>query len=329
MSRAPVVAALSVLAPLIGCTDDFEHRPPDADSHIATYFLPEYRPPKLDLLFVVDNTPAMAPWQDKLAELPGLVEAVIDSAERPDLRVAVATNGGALRTSLLVDGPYLDNEQHFDGPRTNYGGSFHDALASLLYVGAAHTGPSQVLDAAELALASEFPRPDAYLAIMTIAATDDASLAPPAYYADAYKATRRRPESLIMSGIYPTGAPRLDELYARFPNRNTTTPIDSEDWSRAFELLDIGNRSTLDLFCFPKPLDVDPIAEGDQFDCAMTFVFDGVERGTLPYCGSSLPCWELEDVTSWGCTGDDHFTMRVHGFSGWQQPEIRGQCVVK
>ena len=143
-----LVAALAVT--LVGCTQDFEHRPPDVDSHVATYFLPQYRRPKLDLLFVIDDTTAMGPWQDRLAEVPALAEAALAALPGglPDLRIAVTTNGGALRTSNLVADPYIVDAQHFDGSHTvNYSSTLHDALASLVSVGATGSGPTRVLSA--------------------------------------------------------------------------------------------------------------------------------------------------------------------------------------
>ena len=57
-------------------------------------------------------------------------------------------------------------------------------------------------------------------------------------------------------------------------------------------------------------------------------MIDDVEQRPIPYCGSSLPCWELYEAPY--CTDSTaRYGLRVHGFGDPYHPEIRGQCVVK
>lgn len=324
------VLALSVTA----CTDDFERRPPDAHSHVASYWLPEVRPPKLDLLFVIDDTTAMAPYQARLAELAGAVDSAFDASDGgiPDLRIGVTTNGGALRRSPEVVGSYLYDMRKPDGTHeTNFGGTLHAALASLLDVGAAGTGPSRLFDATERAIATELVRDDAYLGIVTLSATDDASERPSADYASAIKDAKTDPTDVLVSGIYPAGATRLDTFHTAFPSRSKVTALDEADWSRVLEQARQLFKGGLGLPCMPAPLDLDPEVPGDQIDCAMAYWIDGVEQGPLQHCGSGdLPCWELVEATQVGCTYEpETFQMKVHGFGDPYHPEVRGQCVVK
>lgn len=331
MFRAPVaILALSLAA----CTDDFERRPPDVHSHIASYWSPEVQAPKLDLLFVIDDTTAMAPYQARVAELGEVVDATLDASEGiiPDLRIGVTTNGGALHRSPSVFGPYLYDTRKPDGTHeTNFGGTLHEALTSLMDVGAANTGPSRLLDATERALATELVRHDAYLAIVTLSATDDASERPVEDHVRIIKEAKRDPANVLVSGIYPASAPRLAAFHASFPNRSTVISIDEADWSRALELVRQLFRWIPEVPCVPAPLDLDPEAPGAQIDCAMAYWIDGVEQGPLQHCRTGeLPCWELVDATQWGCTYEpDTFNMRVYGFGDPYHPEVRGQCVVK
>ena len=63
-----------------------------------------------------------------------------------------------------------------------------------------------------------------------------------------------------------------------------------------FDLIGQLYRGEFETGCVAKPLDLDPDTAGDQLDCTMTPVIDDVEQRPIPYCGSSLPCWELYEV---------------------------------
>lgn len=324
------VRALLFALSLVACTDDFERRPPDLDSHVESYYLPELAPPRIDLLFVIDDTTAMAPWQARLRGFPAVVDATLGTiySGQPSVRIAVTTDG-TLRRSSAVDGAFILDEHDFGGAQAkNYTGALHEALLSLMDVGAASQGPNRPLAAAQGALATDFARQDAYLAVVTIAATDDASPASAGDYAASLKSTRGDPLSTIVSGIYTPALPRLDEFHALFPNRSEVTSIGSTDWSEAFDLLAQLDKRTLGIACVRKPLDLDPDTDGDQFDCAMEYSRDGLVDA-LPYCGHALPCWELVDEPVACSDAEAHYAMRVHGFGDPYHPAISGQCVVK
>lgn len=331
MSRTEVAAlALSLAA----CTDDFDRRPPDVQSHVARYFVPEMPAHQLDLLFVIDDTTAMAPYQDRLAELPRVTEAILSTLPGglPDLRIGVTTNGGELRTLPEIAEPYLAIELHPDGaPTTNFTGSLADALAPLLDVDATSSGPNQLLDAAGRALASGFVREDSRLEIITISATDDGSLASPADYASALEAMKTDRLDVLVSGIYPPGSPRLDAFHAAFPGRSSVTSIDRADWPSLWLPPSLPDFKFA-RFCFPGPLDIDPVAPGDQYDCSMSYWDHEVELAPLPMCGTEEPCWELVEDPQ--CDDVDNvyyptlLRLKIRR-SEVAHPEVRGQCLVK
>ncbi|NVB84727.1 MAG: hypothetical protein HOV81_40530 [Kofleriaceae bacterium] len=328
--NGPIFQVAILALSLTACTDDFERRPPDVHSHVESYYLPELTPPRIDLLFVIDDTTAMTLWQSKLRAFPAVVDAMLGTiyTGQPSVRIAVTTDG-TLRRSSLVDGAFISDAGDFGGPHiVNYRGALHEALLSLMDVGATRQGPSRLFAAAEGALANDFARLDAYLAVVTIAAADDASPGGAGDYAASLKGTRDDPTSMIVSGIYTPGLPRLDELHTQFPNRSEVTPIGSMDWSEAFDLLAQVHKTTLGIACVQKPLDLDPETPGDQFDCAMEYFLDGRTQA-LPYCGKTLPCWELVDEPAACFEPEAHYAMKVHGFGDPYHPAISGQCVVK
>lgn len=331
------VVAILALAVATACTDDEAYTPPnDASSHVAAYFLRELDPHRLDLLLVIDDTTAMAPHQERLARLPRETEAGLMSiyGGLPDLRIAVTTTGGALRTSPEVAEPFLAIELHPDGPRTaNFTGSLADALAPLVDVGATRSAANQLLDAAGSALANgQFLRADARLMIVTVSAGDDASLASPVDYASAVKAMKTDPSHILVHGIYPAGLPRLDAFHAAFPGHSSVLSMTSTDWTGAFAVpasfpeFTWWGPTSVESGCFPRPLDVDPVTPGEQLECSMSYWSRDVELEPLPMCGTEEPCWELVDEPA--CSDVAPMTLELRR-SEFGHPEVRGQCLVR
>ena len=60
--------------------------------HVATYWLPRLRPPKLDLLFVIDDTTAMASHQQPLAALPAQIEQMLDERVRHSRELSLSAS---------------------------------------------------------------------------------------------------------------------------------------------------------------------------------------------------------------------------------------------
>ncbi|HEY5282048.1 MAG TPA: hypothetical protein VIM14_04595, partial [Polyangia bacterium] len=84
---------------------------------------------QLDLVFMVDNSPSMAPKQDKMnAQFPKLIKALEDPTDHklPDLRVAI------IDSDLGTGGAYTDGPC---GPNTENGGSLYGDQGHFRMVG--------------------------------------------------------------------------------------------------------------------------------------------------------------------------------------------------
>lgn len=161
-------------------------------------------PVKLDLLFLVDDSPSMAEEQANLARnFPRLIE-VLDTMPggRPDLHLGVVSSdlgagnaafsgpcGSALGQRGLLQvregcgldparGRYLISEA---GGKTNFTGDLGDVFGCLARLGTAGCGFEHQLQAVRLALSgfvtdnAGFLRPDAHLAVVFITDEDDCS----------------------------------------------------------------------------------------------------------------------------------------------------------
>ncbi len=171
---------------------------PGATSHVVRRDVPLLLQHRLDLMFVVDNSPAMAPHREALlANARAFVDVLANEpGGLPDLHLAVITTGGtdcsqlgdaATMTAAGARGhDYFTDVRIPGGEERDYDGDLGDALAETfeqLPVGCAIPRP---LEAMRRALDTNpsnagFLREDAYLAVMFLTATDDCSFADPAF----------------------------------------------------------------------------------------------------------------------------------------------------
>lgn len=298
-----------------------------ATSHVEERRWPALPSQQLDLLFVIDDTTAMASYADRVGELADLVEQALETS-RLSVRIAVTSNDGMLRYAPSST-PVLDLLLEYDFTRTtNFHGTLRDNLRSMLAVGSASTGPSRPLDAQRKVLEQDvhgFLRPRAYLMIVTVTAQDDASTVDPGEHAAWLKTLKQDPAAVVVTGIYAMPAPRLDAFYAAFPSRNVTVAIDEPDHSDAIELFLQLQKATLGLPC-ANASDVDPATPGPQFDCTFSAMIRGAER-LLPQCQGEDDsfCWEL--LESSFCTTGLEPRIRPYDLNSFH-PEIWSQCVV-
>jgi hypothetical protein len=339
--------ALSLVA-VVACTDDGPSGPGiEGDSHVETYVLSAQPPPKLDVLFVVDDTTAMASHQAALEALPAQVDALLasEAGNLASYHLGVVTTeaagGGTLRTSTAVTDAFIVHDNTFDTPEHNYQGALADAFASLLPGTAASTASNQPLETTKLALASGanpgFVRDDALLGLVTITASDDASQGGAEEYADELKAKKTDPANVVAIGVYPPGAARLDAFHAQFPNRSEVRSIDDADYGDALALFTQLYRTILGYSCVQGPADLDPVTAGPQYDCSFVAIVDGVEQ-RLPQCSGEVtePCWEFVEADPQICTDAEArmhlqtrgFTASTSSFGDPYHPDVRGQCIV-
>ncbi|MBA3459609.1 MAG: hypothetical protein H0T46_06595 [Deltaproteobacteria bacterium] len=159
---------------------------------------------ELDILIVVDNSPAMGSHGARVATAGTVLGDVLQTLQGgvPDLRVGVvttdlgtrggavigvtgqggcSTNGdmGLLTTSgAPVTGAFLSDAPQRDGSRTrNYTGGLSQAIAKMMDVGSGGCAYVEPLEAAKRALATNagFVRERAHLMFLVVTANDDCS----------------------------------------------------------------------------------------------------------------------------------------------------------
>ncbi|HEX5062283.1 MAG TPA: hypothetical protein VFV99_23090 [Kofleriaceae bacterium] len=347
MKRTLLVLALSA-----ACTGDDSGGGVQGTAHVETYELPAALPPKLDILFVIDDSTAMASHQTPLAAMPAQLEQLVSGTygDAVNYHIGVVTtdaaSGGNLRTAAGINGTFIVHENTFTGATTNYQGSFATALGSLFPSSATSTASNQPLATMRAALENTvanagFLRSEAYLGVVTISATDDTSGGGAAAdYAAFLKSSKTDPTSVIVSGVIDASATRLNAFHDEFPNRTAKTSIAGTDYGSALELFGQLYRTVLGYACNKEPADVDPTTPGPQYDCAFVWVdqIDGHTEHRLPPCvgGDTSGCWEIVVADPSICTDPSTkahlqtrgFTTSPSKYGDPFHPTIRGQCLV-
>jgi hypothetical protein len=170
-----------VLLALAACTTPAAG--PDGVTRVETKLFPLTPTPQLDLLLVIDGSPAMAAAQARLA--PGiarLVDVVSQVFPVGDLHVAVTTadgTGALVGTGCLAPGAsWLRFARGGNGATTrNFDGALGDAVACMANVGTAGPAQRQPLLSMRRAIESHLGlvRAGAELAVVIIASGDDCS----------------------------------------------------------------------------------------------------------------------------------------------------------
>ncbi len=319
-------AALVVIA-LAACVEPAPPIEPQVTSHVARMEFSPSVPMRVDMLFVVDSSPAMAPHLTHLdSTLPKLMETMAAfPSGLPDLHVGVVTaNGdGQMRGRGSMTGGFLVDIPRLDGTRIkNYTGTLAEAVRAYVAVGAESASRSQPLAVIERALVSPhnagFRRPGAYLAIVLVTASDDASDGDVASNVAALRSLSPDPSQILIttisgprSGSSPCGAieaPRLHAVGDQFPNQKAEVSICDDDFAAAVALAASGLDNLLHGCWLATPLDLEPTIPGEQRACSafITDRWDVYDTGlVIPECGD-LPeslCWRIVDdqlCARWG-----------------------------
>jgi hypothetical protein len=222
-----------------------------------------------------------------------------------------------------------------DGVRVrNYTGDLGSALVQLADVGATATSAPRPFDVLPLALdAPGFLRANAPLGVVMINGTDDASTTTAQDIAVQLKIAKTDPANVMVFGIHPQPAPRLDDFFSRFPNRAGVTPIDAVDLSEGFRMIQQLYRTVGLAAClYTPPIDVDPETPGQHYECAVE-VFDNAAKTSALWkrCDQNVkPCWDVRPDPGW-CSGE--YLRLVIDFGPEKLPydggEIRGQCLAE
>jgi hypothetical protein len=276
---------------------------------------------RVDLLFVVDDTPAMAPYLDRVATgLAQMAAELVGTSSRPlNLHVGFVRAGGCDASTRAgacgVNPPEQFLRSEWCNTMTNDSLAFVDAFTCLGAFGAASCGPAQPLAAALHAVADPpdagwetFLRADAYLMVVVIAAQDDASgpagaPTPILDLATRLKAVKADPSQIVVSVIGPgdcgagdTFAARLTAFVNEFGANGLVVGLCSEQLPAALHRVTETVSDGLQPPCLEHVRDTDPRTPGLQSECTVVENIatpdHSVVSQSLPSCDvSAEPCW--------------------------------------
>ena len=320
-----------VFTSLAGCGDDIKVPPLGnvVGSRVFHQEIPIAVNANIDVLFVIDSSPAMATFETKLAGNDRELIQLLTPAFGPDLHVGVVTadptDAGKLRQTASVAGSFVTTTLQFDtSVQTNVTGPIDDAFVALAGVGSTGSASVQLLAMAQAALAPGanpgFLRNDAALGIVFVTAGDDSSAGAVDDYVTAFKQLKTDPNQVVVSvasgpcstsSLSAPAAPRLTTFVAQFPNRGTQVAICDDHLdalvSLEFQLIKV----SLGVPCIDAPLASPP-------DCAIWLEksMRSEQRIVEPCPSSTIPCWSLvADPQS--CTAPPSLSLR------FEPPEFR------
>jgi hypothetical protein len=270
---------------------------------------------KLDVLFVVDDTPAIAPYAATLAAGFADMARTLESLPQPaSLHVGFVRAGtcdaSTRGAACGLAAPEQFVRQEWCETITNFSGAFADTFACLSDLGAGDCAPAQPLAAAQQALATPprpgwdgFLRPEAYLLAVVIAAADDASSAPVSEIASFIRGLKPDPSQTAASAIVPAGcaaaAPqRLTEFVESFGANGVLLDLCDAPLSPALRPVTEQISTIIEPACAFNVRDTDLETPGLQPSCAFidhVVTADGSRAdSSLPSCDADAPpCWRL------------------------------------
>jgi hypothetical protein len=327
-------AAALALALLAGCSTFGSDAPlePDTSTGVEYKDIPVTTERRVDLLFVIDDSAAMAPFEPTLRENWPQFMNVLDTIQGglPEFHIGVVTgdpaDGGDMQRSPHVRGPFL---VHDGSASQNYDEKLADVFSELADVGTHGAPLQQPLAMAMRALRDPrnlgFLRADAYLAVVLVSARDDHSPGPVSEVVSELMALKDDPARIIVAdisgpddapcmydGAIALQAPRLVTFIDAFPNRSTFTTICNNDLTDGLVLFGGFPEQPIGSPCLDKPLHM--TADGD-YDCSVSDVqHPGTSQQTeqiLPSCETgTLPCWEIISDPQ-DCSANDSLALQV------------------
>jgi hypothetical protein len=301
---------------------------------------------RVDLLFVVDDTPAIAPYADRVAAgLTSMANELQDAGQPLSLHVGFA-RAGSCDTSTRARACGVTAPAQFVDVQpcnvvANGALSFPGTFACLGALGAGDCAPNQPIANALQALDPStatwqgFLRPDAYLMVVVVAATDDASgpagaPTPAIDLARRLKAVKADPSQVMVTVIGPGGcaagdvpAPRLSEFAAEFGAFGLYMSLCADQLSYAVERLVLVQNDRPALPCLTSVRDTDAATPGLQESCTVVQRITETDTGTtveqaIPSCDDGPPpCWHHPNAG--GCASGSGWAFSVEG--------VQNQCV--
>ena len=299
----------------------------------------------LDVLFIIDDTPAIADSQAGLAaavpEIAQLLQARPGGLPSLHLGVVAASpapgDGGTRTPRTRADAcglgagqPFLSTQSCGQSP--NFGGTFTDALSCLANLGTTASGPAQPLSIAREILEepsaagagwTDFLRPNAYLLLIIVAGQDDTSGPPDlGAFAAAVRGLKIDPDQVSVSALVPsttcaispaTSAPLISTFVAGFEGNGWEgcSAGDLVGWL-TWLLTPWGDMGSPR--CSVGIRDRDPTQPGLQATCTVddhVWSSDGYRsESVLESCDvSGPPCWAFTPGAADVCPGRWLFTV--------------------
>lgn len=328
---------------------------PPSTSRAVHLDVPVWSRAPLDLLFVIDDSPAMAPFQAGLATSFATFASMLENSPGgvPDLHAGVITadpsDGGVARGAPQVTGGFLSTVPRLDGSREqNFSGTLRDALVTAAGVGTRGAEIMQPLAMIQRALDGNpanagFLRDNAYLAVVVITAREDRSAGSVAAYASFLQRLKTDPARVIVSAAFNTepgsqactaeAAPRLAELLAQFPYRSSLASLCSTDLAALSSgLEEHTDQVPLGVACLTTALaDADTVHDGAQYQCAVELT-SATQRISVRACGDELhaPCWRVErDPASCPDAGHEKFVLVRPRLALPAPTSLTGDCLAE
>jgi len=318
---------------------------------------------KVDILFVVDDTSAMAPHQADLAAGFARLAAAANQPVRPTSIHAGFIRAGRCDASTRasacdVTEQFLRHE--WCGTVNNFGGPFTSTFGCLADLGADDCGPVQPLAAAVTLLTGPplagwegFLRPDAYLLVVIVTASDDASGPPGAPtpvldIAASLKALKADSSQVLVSVVGPDGCgasvqpyARLTEFVNQFGANGIAVGLCSNALAVALDRVLSYTNESLQPPCVQNVRDTDPTQPGLQASCSvLDYATDQNGNGTIvaiPGCDvSGPPCWHftpngacdyflIDRAPDWCDEAPTHVTVECVGCASPSDPACAPQ----
>ena len=293
---------------------------------------------QIDVLFVVDDTPAMAPYAGALpagfADMAAALES-LPQASPASLHVGVVGAGRCDHSTRGTACGIAAGEQFLRAEWcetvTNFSGALADGLACIGDLGETNCAPAQPLAAVTEALASPprpgwegFLRADAYLVVVMIAAGDDASALSAIDVANFIKGVKADPSQTVASVIVPRTCAgvdplRLTEFVQQFGANGLLLDLCGGQFAPALQRITESINTSLQPPCLRSVLDTDLDTPGLQPDCVFEDHLrapDGTwtTAATLPSCDvAAPPCWRLTP----GGPGCDGYGLDIQRATDW------------
>jgi hypothetical protein len=269
---------------------------------------------RLDLFMIVDDSPSMAVYRDRLLSNVRQFAWVLENVEGglPSARVAVINTDPFRPTARFLErivDPWwrCGDDPWTDCIDTSYEGEFADALVEAADIGASGTEIEQPLAIMERALSGELEglgdrfREVQLVVVLFITDEDDSSPGSVEDYASLLQSRAADTGLVYVAGVVPGGSRgRLPALFDAFP-RQGRIGIENDDWVDILADVPDFYASFGDAPCLSgiDRADIDPEEVGLQLDCTVEMSGEVWPRcdmasPTRPDPATALPCYWLD-----------------------------------